>query len=208
MGIGASRRKYPKYKTGKKEAKKTILILCEGQTEKIYFDSFEVLSMNIDIVNLKGESIGRWERYIQEKQKSDAYKYDIIWCVFDRGYSDKDKDNEFDTIIKKLTEKKYKVAYSNDSFELWFLLHYQDIPIEAGPMYRKYCIKQLEKRIQYDKSEKYCRGIYDRILSFQQKAIDKAKKLYNDKKEQPYHKQNPVTTVYQLVEFLNENKKI
>ena len=32
---------------------KTILITCEGQTEKVYFESFPVLGLTIKAINLK-----------------------------------------------------------------------------------------------------------------------------------------------------------
>ena len=41
----------------------------------------------------------------------------------------------------------------------------------------------------------------------EQEAIKRAEKLYVTKKHLPYHKQKPVTLVYQLVQLLNEYKK-
>jgi len=35
---------------------KTILIICEGQTEKLYFESFPVLGIKIKAIDLKGQS--------------------------------------------------------------------------------------------------------------------------------------------------------
>jgi hypothetical protein len=35
---------------------KSILIVCEGQTEALYFKSFPMLGVRVDAVNLKGQS--------------------------------------------------------------------------------------------------------------------------------------------------------
>ena len=35
---------------------KTILIVCEGQTEKLYFESFPVLGVKIKAIDLKGQA--------------------------------------------------------------------------------------------------------------------------------------------------------
>ena len=35
---------------------KTILIVCEGQTEKLYFEAFPVLGLRVDTINLEGQS--------------------------------------------------------------------------------------------------------------------------------------------------------
>jgi phosphoglycolate phosphatase-like HAD superfamily hydrolase len=59
------------------------------------------------------------------------------------------------------------------------------------------------------KTNKFSSTIYARLFNdkraSQDNAIQRAKKLYNDQKDKAYHKQNPVTTVYQLVENLNAN---
>ena len=38
------------------ETNKTILIVGEGQTEKLYFESFPVLTLTVEAVDLKGQS--------------------------------------------------------------------------------------------------------------------------------------------------------
>ena len=44
------------YEIETREVKKTILIICEGQTEKLYFESFPVLTLTVEAIDLKGES--------------------------------------------------------------------------------------------------------------------------------------------------------
>ena len=60
------------------------------------------------------------------------------------------------------------------------------------------------------KEKEFASGIYELLQqekASQSEAIKRAKKLDDLHKEQnlPYHKENPTSLVYELVEFLNEN---
>jgi len=105
---------------------KSILIVCEGQTEELYFKSFPVLGVRVDAVNLKGQSKLKMVESTQEILNSSAIAYDEIWCVFDmdvrRG---EDEYSDFDNAIHQAESLGFKVAYSNDAFELWFYLHFE-----------------------------------------------------------------------------------
>ena len=61
------------------------------------------------------------------------------------------------------------------------------------------------------KSYEFCQNIYARLESdvsaSQEEAIKRADKLYKSQSHLGYHKQNPVTLVYELVKFLNENSR-
>jgi hypothetical protein len=55
----------------------------------------------------------------------------------------------------------------------------------------------------------FCTGIYDKLKNdnraSQQQAIARAEKLFLDQQDKPFHEQNPVTAVYQLVRTLNQH---
>jgi len=111
-----------------KLANKTILIVCEGQTEEWYFRKFPVVSLSVKCVNLQGQSKLNLVRATEEIIKEDDYTFDEVWCVYDMDVRDIDKDfANFDNSIEKAKKLHYKVAYSNDCFELWLLLHYKNI---------------------------------------------------------------------------------
>jgi len=104
----------------------------------------------------------------------------------------------------------YRCAYSNDSFELWFALHYQYLDQEH---HRNFYYNLLSSRwgVPYEEKGKtlaFARGIYTRLRedqqADQQRASRHAEKLWAERKHEPYHRQNPVTTVFQLVERLNK----
>jgi len=44
------------YKIETEEPNKTILLVGEGQTEKLYFESFPVLTLTEEVVDLKGQT--------------------------------------------------------------------------------------------------------------------------------------------------------
>lgn len=46
---------------------------------------------------------------------------DVIWCVFDR---DENSDAALQKAKQVAMKEGYRLAYSNPSFELWFLLHF------------------------------------------------------------------------------------
>jgi len=44
------------YEIESRETNKIILIVCEGQTEKLYFESFPVLTLTVEAIDLRGQS--------------------------------------------------------------------------------------------------------------------------------------------------------
>ena len=106
-----------------------------------------------------------------------------------------------------------KVAYCNDSFELWFVLHYK--PIEQALLRFQYYEMLSELwAINYEEQGKkldFCIALYDLILkdnrANQTLAIKRAKALLEEHEHKPYADQNPCTTIFQLIEVLNGTVK-
>lgn len=140
--------------------------------------------------------------------------FDNKWIVIDRdkgGHTPKD----FNEALLMAKNSNIEVAYSNDSFELWYLLHFNYIntPMTRVDILSKLIIllkeldpKEFSKLNKVNiKNEKYTNIIFDTLLDKQQKAITKATKLL--KSYNPNHnpeKDNPSTTVHLLVEVLNK----
>lgn len=193
---------------------KTILIVCEGQTEKLYFDAFPVLGVTVKAMDLKGQTK---LKLIASTQEIIAYINDAeleVWCVFDMDIKrGAEEFADFDNAIFKARQLGYKVAYSNDCFELWFYLHYKQTNAQH---LRAFYFREIGKFFGMDyakegKKYNFSLKLYSRLLSdansSQQNAIARAKTLFEDQKHLPFHAQNPVTTVYELVEELNRNLK-
>jgi hypothetical protein len=200
------------YKIEKINPKKTMLIVCEGQTEELYFNSFSVSNLTVKSIGLGQSKL----KLVDSTEKIlEVEKYDIVWCVFDLDikYDEVNSIPDFDNAIEKAKKLGYFVAYSNDAFELWFYLHYQFTDFEN---HRTFYYEQLSKLwdINYEKEGKkwkFCNGNYQRLeedpRAKQKEAIKRAEKLFKEKYKLPYHAQNPVTFVYELVRLLNANMK-
>jgi len=195
-----------------KETNKIILIVGEGQTEKLYFESFPVLTLTVETVDLGGQSKLKLIEVTEEIVKKSDKKYDKVWCVFDMDVKQGAKQfADFDNAITSGISKGYKIAYSNDSFELWFYLHYNTTEQRN---HRSYYYKTLGEywNCNYEKEGKtyaFCQTIYKKLetddRSSQTKAIERAEALFQKQADLTYHEQNPVTKVYELVNYLNEN---
>jgi hypothetical protein len=203
------------YNINSKPLKKTILIVCEGQTEKEYFKSFPVITeYEVECFDTKGESKLKLVESIKKIKSNFNKKFDEIWCVFDMDVKSGEKEfTDFDNSILKAKKLGYKVAYSNDSFELWFYLHFY---FTDAQNLRTFYYKELGKifginYIDEGKKNDFCKKIYKLLnsleFSSQVKAIERAKLLFENQEHFTFHKQNPVTKVYELVEELNRNLK-
>jgi hypothetical protein len=200
------------YKLDSIPLNKIILIVCEGQTEKCYFESFPVLGLRIKAINLEGQSKLKLVEMTSSIIGNTTEEFDEVWCVFDMDVKSGEVEySEFDNAINKALKFEYKVAYSNDSFELWFYLHYNKTFASHN---RIFYYSELSKLfdLNYKKNGKLlvnCQKNYQRLImdpnASQDLAIKRAKELFDEQKHLKFHEQNPVTKVYELVELLNAN---
>ncbi len=93
-----------------------------------------------------------------------------------------------------------KVAYSNEAFELWYLLHFNFV---TSGLSRNQYKEKLSKQLSfiYEKSNP---KIYDILLSEQAVAIKNAKKLLKRYPKSDPFEDNPSTSVHLLVQELNK----
>lgn len=152
-----------------------------------------------------------------------TYKdFEHKWIVIDRdiervnggGHTAEDFNNAIENAKNKRSNLNIDVAYANDSFELWYLLHFEyrntailrddiiEVVIER--------LKQLDthkfSRLNKDniKKENYTGKIYEALLPLQENAISNAARLiesYGD--EHRPESDNPSTTIQNLVTILN-----
>lgn len=186
-------------------AKRTFLILCEGQTEKDYFSAF-----NSDRVAVSTKHLGcaGEELVVCAIEYADGESYDEVWAVYDVDYNANEGEKQFERFANSLrlaAENNIKVAYSNDAFELWFRLHYEQV---TGTLTRRQLYEDLSKRWNMDyagdgKQRKFTSTINKRISEDEyadvRLAIQRAEKLYEQNAHLPFAEQNPLTTVHLLV---------
>lgn len=146
--------------------------------------------------------------------ENSSTEYDEVWCVFDMDFKRGEKEfSDFDNAITKGESLDYNIAYSNDSFELWFYLHF-NYTEQKHPrkFYYQFLGKQWNLNYEKDgKKHKFCQTIYSKLENdknaSQEDAMKYAEKLFNKKSYLYFHQQNPVSLVYKLVKYLNDNKR-
>ena len=107
-----------------KLVKQTFLIVCEGEvTEPEYFNSFRLTSANVKAIGkgMNTVSLVKEAIAIRDIEKRRSRNYDQYWVVFDK---DDFSDGDFNTAIQMAQANGFQVAYSNQAFEYWFLLHF------------------------------------------------------------------------------------
>ncbi len=190
-----------------------ILIVCEGKkTEKYYFDAFET---NKKLIEVKVLGAGRNKDSLVEyaiELKIDAElrneKYAEVWCVFDRdSYPIDSRDkHKFNMAIRIAKNNQIKTAYSNDAFEIWYILHFNYHQTAWSRDLYKNKLTELLKT-EYKKNDK---EMYVKLIDKQPTAIKNAKKLLEYHSTNRVHNpesDNPCTTVHILVNFLNDYLK-
>ncbi len=188
-----------------------ILIVSEGtKTEKNYFESFPKFNVNTKAVDVvcKGTAtntiqVVKEARKLEKKEKDSPY--DMVWVVFDR---DSFEDHKFDTAIELSHNWGYGCAWSNEAFELWYVLHFEDRQTAMSRTEYEKCItNHVKKHIpgyRYRKNDKNTYQILKQYGS-QKDAIRRASKMIDFLAGTAPHECNPATTVYELVELLNGN---
>lgn len=226
---------YKKRQGIKKQRKEAIrkiapyryLIVCEGsETEPKYFegikriinskygDKIKVLKTKVDRIDIDGtgRNTESLVKYTIKKRRDALIPYGHIWCVFDR---DSFSDQQFNNAISMCETHNIGAAWSNESVELWFLLHFEYL--NSGITRGKY-IEKLDKYFELygvngGKYEKNLEDIYEILVEHgdMEEAIKNAKKL-----KQLYRcgitpsNMKPATTVDELVvelfEYLEQPK--
>ncbi len=186
---------YSQRKVDTREVKQRFLIVCEGEkTEPNYFRSFRVPKVVVDVQGL-GENPSRLVESAKRLREEDDY--DQVWCVFDR---DSWSEQDFYNAIKNATEQGFGVAYSHESFELWYILHFEFLNVGIP---RSDYIKKLNGLLGY-KYQKNSETIYDELLNKQTAAIKNAENLLKGYNPLNPVKDNPSTKVHLLVQELNK----
>ena len=188
-----------------REPVQRFLIVCEGaKTEKNYFEAFQVLGdVRRIVVEGAGDNTLRLverTRDLKAKLEEANDPFDQVWCVFDR---DSFPAQHFNEAIRLAEQQGFQVAYSNEAFEIWYLLHF-DYHISA--LSRTQYEGKLTEKLGFPYRKNHPQ-IYGKLLERQDVAIRHAAKLHKHHEDIKGHcnpeKDNPVTTVHLLVQQLN-----
>lgn len=191
-----SDRGYSPRKVDTKEVKQRFLIVCEGEkTEPNYFRSFRV-PKDVAEVSVRGLGENPSKLVTSAKELEEQDDYDQVWCVFDR---DSWTIEDFNNALKNANNHGFKVAYSNEAFELWYILHFEFLNTAIT---RRDYIQKLSSLlgIRYKKNSE---TIYEELLDKQRIAIRNAANLLRQYEPPVPANDNPATTVHLLVQELN-----
>lgn len=199
-----------------KEIRVYFLIVCEGEkTEPNYFKSFETnvksFVYSIDTLGEGSNTKDLVKKTIKARDNS-SQEYDSVWAVFDR---DSFSPNNFNGAIELAENNSIKVGWSNEAFELWYLLHFQyrntsmsrddfkkAIEDEINAKIAAQSKSKNPKRFIYKKNNAEMYSILEKYGN-QKQAITYAKKLILIHNCNNFAIHNPCTRVHLLVEELN-----
>jgi hypothetical protein len=196
-----------------------FLIVCEDEnTEPTYFENFKIKipeeSIYLRPVGTGKDPKGVVEEAVKEKAKLsiEAKKeVDVVWAVFDKDDADfnQTRINRFNEAFEIAEKNKIEVAYSNEVFEVWLLLHLTDID-EKIAIPRKEIYQLLQEKIRLN--DKYSTFEYEHgnanILPIineignQDLAIERAKLLLEKQHDKKPIEANPSTKIHILVQDL------
>jgi hypothetical protein len=189
-------RPYSARRINNRDLRERFLIVCEGEkTEPNYFKAFRV---NRDVVQIDIHGAGyNTLRLVQEARRLKAQdEYDQVWCVFDR---DEFPIRHFNDAVDLARKSDIRVAYSNPAFELWYFLHFHYL--DTGIPRQEYT-RRLSSLLGH-RYEKNSGTIYDELLERQPEATRNARNLLAQYSPLKPARDNPSTTVHQLVAELN-----
>lgn len=190
-------------KTQVKEVRKKILIVTEGKTEKEYFDQYKrmpsITVLTYDAGDNKRSLVEKTIEYrdqlvVQGKIEAE----DSVWAVFDRdidGRNPSDTDN-FNQALQVAENANINVAYSNDSVELWFLVHFQDV---STSLHRKDINAKLSAHLGFTYKKAQGKQMYQLIKAYRMDAVKRCIAMQKNMKGVAPADANPSTTVHLLV---------
>ena len=187
---------------GVREIKQSFLIVCEGEkTEPDYFKAFRMTAATVKAVGQAMNTMTLVSKAISIRDADQKKKrvYDQCWVVFDK---DDFPARDFNQAIRYAENNGFRVAYSNQAFEYWFLLHYN---LYTGAIHRSQYKEMLTKLtgMPYSKSEGYGAVMYNLLLSRQQQAIANAETVLAEISHGNPAEEESSTTVHRLVIELN-----
>ena len=188
---------------GVREVKQSFLIVCEGEkTEPDYFKAFRMTAATVKAV---GEAMNTMTLVnkaisIREADKAKKRYYDQCWVVFDK---DDFPAQDFNQAIQYAEKNGFQVAYSNQAFEYWFLLHFN---LYQGPIHRNQYKDMLERLIgmPYNKAEGSGAVMYNLLLARQEQAIKNSETVLAEIAHGNPAEEESSTTVHKLVKELNK----
>jgi hypothetical protein len=198
--VGRSSAGYRNRRFNTRELRQRFLIVCEGtRTEPNYFAAFRVAKrvVRVDVRGSGTNTLGLVQRTLEIRaEEGYTEHYDQVWCVFDR---DSFPADDFDDAIWLARSKGVRTAYSNEAFELWYVLHFQYL-VTA---FNRHDLASRLSELLGHRYAKNSSSMYRELLTRQATAIANAERLLQQYDHRSPAAENPSTTVHLLVQELN-----
>lgn len=193
-----------------------LLLVCQGEeTEPSYFEQFRLTSATVHTIPYAQDPRSLVEAALALRQEAEETKeaYDHVWCVFDK---DDSPAEQFNGAVERGRAQGLGMAYSNQAFEYWLLLHFE--AHQGSSLHRDHCrtklLGYLPAGLGFEgrKGKRIGRVLFDALCSLDavsgqprpQLAIRRAQA--NAERWQadglPPAEQESTTLVYQLVQQL------
>lgn len=180
-----------------KKAKQSFYIITEGETEERYFSVFKqkyrCSAVNIKKIKPCSSQILNVAKRVWKNERVTSSRYNKQVIIIDK---DALSENEFHRILRGAKDENIEVIFSNSTFEVWLLAHFESITS------RLLSANELKNRIsnylrgEYKKADK---GQLSTIVSYYEQAIVNARNVSNIS----YHTQ--CTNVGNLCQLLRED---
>ena len=188
-------------KGSQKPPRSITLIVCEGETEQIYFDAARIkYGLTTAEIILADNTVGPAPISVVECAEGKCAErggYDQVFCVFDRdGHESFDRARDR---IKSMADRKKKPLPINEAisvpcFEFWVLLHFErtDAPFErcAAVIQR---IRQQHHMPNYEKADGTIAG---KLMAKVDDALGNAAWVEGRAENNAY---NPYTSVHHVL---------
>lgn len=187
------------------------LIITEGtDTETAYFGAIKTIINNVyskrislDVHGAGKNTLSLFEK-AKQKAEASANGYQHVWVVYDTDDFPHDHINQTAQLCmsESTDEITYHAVWSNQCFELWFLLHFSFMhsDLHRDAYWSKLTDKLTSQGLgEYDKTYK---DMYRILYPYMDSAIVNAKKLDKLNTGKQPSEAAPGTKVYELVEKL------
>ncbi len=203
--MGSERKNWRHFVTSKRPPrvrKQSICVFTEGETESLYFSSFELRTLRVKCFGLGGGNACHLVKEAKaQKSTSQFSDFDQYWIVFD---CDDNSESELQNAIRLAENSRFKWCFSNPCFEIWILLHYvyRDSPTTAQELKHNLLPKYIPNY------KETLPGVKQLLEPYQHIALRNAERLNpldtRNKWKQRLRYANPSTNIDELVCLLNK----
>lgn len=203
-----ARNRFSRPRSPRKVGRK-VIIVCEGETEEIYFEAIrksrKLQTLKIKVVNpdcTDPENIVKFavELRDQAKKQKNWLDKDEAWTIFDGDEHIDHNLQNWNRALILADKEKIKLGISNPSFELWYLLHFQN---QTANIHRDTVKQRLTNHLPtYHKTKDFYESHFKLLTNdAKTRAENLLIRIQNDGLD---NYNNPSTQIHLLIETLSK----